>query len=596
MTFPRSVALVLAIAVAVPAHAQPTSDKTDKAPAPKLKAEMVPGYTPKLVEGFTVVLSDETMRHLDDPDFKKKPIEVLEQEFKAITAAMPAKSIKILQRLLFFIEWDNREKLGNGRVGRALAVYYGGHQINMLAKGMPPLKAKNITVLSMASLTREHQPERDSGRCVLLHEIAHAVHDQLLGPKNATVFAAYKQALERKFVDKDAYAATNEMEFFAEMTCAYYDQLDYHPRTREALQKLDPVTYKVMEEVWGKAKLPKVDRPSRYGSIGELPSLEKLDLGSKTVQGDLRQAKQLVGHPVAILYWNANTVSSFPALTQLQNWEKELGPLGLLAVAVHQSGVKMPDATGAPFDLKKTVQARGITIPVNDGKWYFDSVVKDFKSFPMCAVYSHDGRGIFLGSPFEAEALVRGAVGQAVTEDLDDAPKQVAAIVEALREGKTPVSQFGKLTSLSKSKDEEIAKPAGTLLARLTEPGTKILEETEAKLKDAPYDSYVTLERLIAAYKETPVAFKAATYVYQLRSNKEVANELRAKPNLEKIQKMESELTARLGPYSPANRRFRQENAMLLRQLDLAIRQMQQANPGTRAAEQALRIGERFGV
>ena len=593
MTLSRSVALVLAIAVAVPAYAQP---KTDKEPVPKLKAELVPGYTPKLVEGFTVLLSDETMQHLDDPKFKKKPVEVLAQEFKAITAAMPAKSIKILQGLLFFVEWDNRETLRNGRAGRALAVYYGGHQLSMLAKGMPPLKAKNITVLSMQSLAAEHQPEVDSGRCVMLHEIAHAVHDQLLGFKNATIFAAYKQALERKFVDRDAYAATNEMEFFAEMTCAYYDQLDYHPKTREALQKLDPVTFKVMEEVWGKAKLPKVANSSRFGGVSELPPLDRLDLGSTVIQGNLRKAKQLDGHPAVIVYWNALTVSSFSALTQLQNWEKELGPLGLLAVGVHQTGVKATDASGAPLDLPKTVKSRGITIPINDGKWFTDGLVKDFKSFPLCAVYAHDGRGLFLGSPFDAETAVRSAIGQAVTADLDDAPKQLASIVEALRSGKTPASQFGKLTSLSKSKDEEVAKPAGALLTRLTERGAKILEETEAKIKEEPYDSYLTLEHLVANYKETPVASKATTFLNQLKSNKTVANELRAKPNLEKIQKMESELVARLGPNSPASPRFRQENALLLRQLDLAIRQMQQSSPSTRAAEEALRIGSRFGV
>jgi hypothetical protein len=34
--------------------------------------------------------------------------------------------------------------------------------------------------------------------------------------------------MERKLLDERSYAATNELEFFAEMTCAYYDQLDYY--------------------------------------------------------------------------------------------------------------------------------------------------------------------------------------------------------------------------------------------------------------------------------------------------------------------------------------------------------------------------------
>jgi hypothetical protein len=583
MTLPRSIALLVVLAVAVPAYAQP---KTDKAPAPKLKAEQVPGYTPRLVEGFTVVLSDETMQHLDDPKFTKKPIEVLEQEFKAVTAAMPAKNVKILQRLLFFVEWDQRKALGNGASGAAVAVYYGGHQLNMLARGMPPLKAKNITVLSMRSLAREHQPDIDSGRCVLLHEMAHAVHDQLLGRENPTVFAAYKQARERKLVDPEAYAATNEAEFFAEMSCAYYDQLDYHPKTRSALQKLDPVTYKMMEEVWGKAKLPAV---AKSKSIATPPPLDKLDVGNVTLQGKIAKSRQLLEHPALILFWNAEDVSSLSALGQLQTWENELGPFGLSVLAVHQTAV-------LGIDLKQILQTRGIKIPVNDGIWGPRSPVEDFKNFPLALVYGHDGKGLFMGSPFEAESFVRSAVGAANTADVEDAPKQVAAVVEALRAGKTPASQFAKLTSLSKSKDEEVAKPAGVLLTRLTERGAKILEETEAKLKDEPYDSYLALERLVASYRDTPVGSKASSQLYQLKSNKTVAAELRAKPNLEKVQKIESELVARLGAFSPLSPRFRQENALLLRQLDLAIRQMQQTNPSTRATEQAQRIGGRFGV
>jgi hypothetical protein len=425
----------------------------------------------------------------------------------------------------------------------------------------------------------------------MLHEIAHAIHDQILGRSNATVFAAYKQALERKYVDRDAYAATNEMEFFAEMTCAYYDQLDYHPKTRAALQKLDPVTFKVMEDVWGKAKLPVIAGASKSGSIGEMPPVAKLDLGKMSVQGSLRTAKELVGHPAVVVYWNVNTVSSFPALTQLQNWEKELGPLGLKAVGVHLGGTRSADA-----DLRQTLQTRGITVPVNEGIWYLGGIVKDFKSFPMCVVYAQDGRGEFIGSPFDAESAVRRAVGNAVTENLDDAPKGVAAVVEALRAGKAPASQYGRLTTLSKSKDEEVAKPAGALLTRLTEHGAKTLEETEAKMKDEPYDSYVTLEHLAAAYKASPVGSKAARDMASLKSNKTVAKELKARPTVEKLQKIESELAAKLGPYSPASPGFRQENAILLRQLGLTIRQMQQTYPNTRAAEQAVRIGGRFGV
>lgn len=63
--------------------------------------------------------------------------------------------------------------------------------MQLLQEDRHPLKAKNVTILTMKSLTEEHQPKRQSGRCVIRHEIAHAVHDQLIGFNNADIKAAY---------------------------------------------------------------------------------------------------------------------------------------------------------------------------------------------------------------------------------------------------------------------------------------------------------------------------------------------------------------------------------------------------------------------
>jgi hypothetical protein len=205
-------------------------------PAPKIRPDAVPGYKIRIIEGFTVLLSDETLKENDASKLERKPLDVLDRELKTLSGLMPAKTLTALRNVAIWVEWDEAVKLGNGRKGGALATYYGGHQLDALAKGMNPLKAKNVTIHRMKSLTLEHQPKRDSGRCVVLHEIAHAVQDQVLGNDNLDIKAAYKQAMERQVLDKRAYAATNEREFFAEMTCAYYDQLEYYPHTRDDLK------------------------------------------------------------------------------------------------------------------------------------------------------------------------------------------------------------------------------------------------------------------------------------------------------------------------------------------------------------------------
>jgi hypothetical protein len=239
---------ILAIVLAVsPLTVRAADDKPAAKPKP---AEPVPGYQRHVIEGFNLLVHKDVLAHEDDKSFERKPLEVLELELKTIVRIMKDDAVKKLRTLVIWVEWDEEIKLGGGR---AVAVYYGGSQAAMLGKGMHPGKANNVTVLSMKLLTTEHQPKTDSGRCVLLHEMAHAVHYHLVGYSNPAVKAAFAQAAERKLYEGQ-YARTNEHEYFAELTCAYLDRLHYEPHTRDDLKSYDPVGFKVMEAVWGKPK------------------------------------------------------------------------------------------------------------------------------------------------------------------------------------------------------------------------------------------------------------------------------------------------------------------------------------------------------
>src|SRR5581483_12176340 len=127
-----------------------------------------------------------------------------------------------------------------------------------------PLKANSVDIIDMRAVMAEHQPSVKRERCVLLHELAHAVHFQLLGSKNMTIRLAYQQAMDRKLYDParntdnqifTPYARVNEYEYFAELSCAYFSKLNYFPYTRENLRKYDPTGYRMMELTWGKTNL-----------------------------------------------------------------------------------------------------------------------------------------------------------------------------------------------------------------------------------------------------------------------------------------------------------------------------------------------------
>jgi hypothetical protein len=48
-----------------------------------------------------------------------------------------------------------------------------------------------------------------------------------------------------------AYATTNQMEYFAETTEAYFGSNDFFPFVRGELQVADPEGYALMVKVWG---------------------------------------------------------------------------------------------------------------------------------------------------------------------------------------------------------------------------------------------------------------------------------------------------------------------------------------------------------
>jgi Mlc titration factor MtfA (ptsG expression regulator) len=105
---------------------------------------------------------------------------------------------------------------------------------------------------------------------VVLHELAHAYHDQVLGFDNPRVREAYEAFKKSGHGDKALlydgrrvkhYGLNNPMEFFAEMTEAYFGLNDFFPFTRAELMENEPAIYQLMADIWdGPAPAGKKDR------------------------------------------------------------------------------------------------------------------------------------------------------------------------------------------------------------------------------------------------------------------------------------------------------------------------------------------------
>lgn len=122
---------------------------------------------------------------------------------------------------------------------------------------MNPEKARGVEIANAKNFlawTRQ-QP------WMVLHELAHGYHHQHLegGYDNADLAAALEAARAAKLYDEVLringrldrhYALTNQMEYFAEQTEAYFGTNDFFPFVRPELQRHDPAMYALLEKLW----------------------------------------------------------------------------------------------------------------------------------------------------------------------------------------------------------------------------------------------------------------------------------------------------------------------------------------------------------
>jgi hypothetical protein len=327
--------LSLALTLLIAAFLVPTSDvaaqKTSEKSKDKSKSKgkvVVPGYKREVIRGFTLLINDDVYENNDDKKWKRKPLDVLDLELGTICRNLPERSVKVLQRILIWIEWEDTS---DPDLAKGVVAKYYGVQGNLalwsLGKNKHPLKANNVEVINMKSLTREHQPGVKLERCVLLHELAHAVHNQLLGRNNTVIKAAYQQAMARGLYDeakdvygrvrKPTYASKNEREYFAEISCAYLDKLHYFPFTPEDLKQHDPVGYKVMEQCWGTRKqLDAARKAKREKDAAALLASARKQYGAGKKKEGMRSLKKLLAD-------FPRAKAAVEAKKLLEKWEEE---------------------------------------------------------------------------------------------------------------------------------------------------------------------------------------------------------------------------------------------------------------------------------
>jgi hypothetical protein len=215
----------------------------DQSPARDLN-QPVSTYVLRDIGGFRVLVHREVLMH---PTEAKEALRELNAQVRQIIRAVPSQPLQVLRRVRIWLEWENNP--------RSAAEYHPSAEW-LREHGYNPEKAGSVEINNARNFVRWSRGEQP---WMLLHELAHAYHHQVLGYENRMVLIAYQHAMRRGLYDQveyvrggkqKAYASTNVQEYFAELSEAYFGKNDFYPFTRDELAKHDPVGYRMMERAW----------------------------------------------------------------------------------------------------------------------------------------------------------------------------------------------------------------------------------------------------------------------------------------------------------------------------------------------------------
>ena len=205
----------------------------------------------KNIEGWSISVDPELLKK-ENKGIADKAFKALANHLQRVKFILPEAKVKELQKLPIRLELNN-SRLGN--------MQYHPNRGWLVANRHDPALAKHVHIPRAKKLYDPHMWAKHP--YVVLHELSHAYHDQVLGFDNPEIIAAYKAAKKKGIYEKVLlytgrtvrhYGLTNHKEYFAEATEAYLGVNDFYPFVRAELKQHDPRMFKIMEKVWGPVK------------------------------------------------------------------------------------------------------------------------------------------------------------------------------------------------------------------------------------------------------------------------------------------------------------------------------------------------------
>lgn len=230
--FMKVILSLLCLALALNAHAQTNAFDPESA------------YSPRQIEGWRILVNQKL---LADTSLCDRVIKVLSMHLFQITRVVPAPALAKIRQIPIWVELD--DPLFPGMCFHASRDWLATHGVN-------PAKTDAVELANATNFLSWsiEQP------CMVLHELAHGYHHRFLGDDFAAIHRCYEHAkaaglyasvLRANGHHERHYAMTDEKEYFAESTEAFFGTNDFYPFVRAELKEYDPDMYALQCEVWG---------------------------------------------------------------------------------------------------------------------------------------------------------------------------------------------------------------------------------------------------------------------------------------------------------------------------------------------------------
>ena len=189
---------------------------------------------------LAVVLNDS------DPELAAEALALLESDLTKVEGFFEASIVERLQEVRIWLELDQPQFPGG---------VYHPNPVWLADNGYPEYWAEGVQIGNAANYLdwTNIQP------AMVLHELSHAWHHQVVGYGQAEIKAAFEAAMAAGIYEdvayagggtQKAYATTNHLEYFAELTEAFYWVNDFYPFNKEELEIYDPQGFQAVVNAW----------------------------------------------------------------------------------------------------------------------------------------------------------------------------------------------------------------------------------------------------------------------------------------------------------------------------------------------------------